>query len=449
MSEKKNAAAGPEDLKAGAAVRIVNPTRPAATIGHRVLRLFTNVYTDLRVQALALEDADGRRIVWLAGDFCLIHKSVVDRIKRLLQARCGIEPASVCVNASHTHSAPPLSAFEAALPEHFDPAYAEFVVGEAVAVVGDALHRLAPARLRYSEDACRIATNRRTVYAPGRVRDHCPNPKGITDPSVQVLAAESAADGRLVAVAVKFAGHPVNVVDIGLGSDYPGAMRAALEQRHPGAVAVFLQGCCGDLVARRPNRETTGYEAASVAMADALGQELAGAVERTLAKSGTPVAGPIEAHYAEIQLPVEKVPAEEYKKAAARTDHFTDVWGKMYSEMLARGEKPPETWPYRIQAFRLGKGDAPLMVLALDGEVFCEYGLTLARLLRPARTIVLGYCNGVVSYLPTARAIADGGYEPNTFRWYRLPGPSSRKVESIVLDEAVKLAQRSRSSRNL
>ena len=45
-------------LHAGAAVRVVNPTRPAVTIGHRVMERFTNVYADLRVQAMVLQDHD-------------------------------------------------------------------------------------------------------------------------------------------------------------------------------------------------------------------------------------------------------------------------------------------------------------------------------------------------------------------------------------------------------
>lgn len=430
-----------EGLKAGVAFRVVNPTKPAATIGHRVMRLFSNRYSDLRVQALVLEDQGRKRIAWLAVDFCVIRGPFVDRIKQQIREKYAIEPAAVCINVSHTHSAPPLSDWDPAVPEHFDAEYAEFVVGQAVAVVGDAVARLTPVNVRYVEDTCTIASNRRTVSGPGRVRDHCPNPKGITDPSVQVLAARSAADGRLLALAVKYAGHPVNVIDIGLGADYPGAMRRVLEDRHPGAVAVFFQGCCGDLVARRPNPQITAYAPASVEMANQLGGELAEAVERALRKEGTAVTGPIAADYREIALPVERVSADDYRKAASRKDHFTDDWGKIYSEMLARGEKPPETWPYRIQAFRFGSGPSPFILVALDGEVFCEYGLNLRQRLQPSRTMVLGYSNGVVSYLPTAQALRDGGYEPNTYRWYRLPGPYATAVESLVLDAAAKLAR--------
>ena len=437
----RQVAAASGSLKAGAAARIVNPSKPAATIGHRVMRLFGNVYCDLRVQAMVLEDASGKRAAWLGCDFCIVSRLVVDRIKEEIHQKYGIEPAAVCINASHTHSAPPLTEVEPVVSEHFDASYAELVVRQAVAAVGDAVARLTPARLRYVEDTCKIAYNRRVYDAQGRhVRDHCPYAPGVTDPSVQVVVAEAASDGRMLGLAVKFAGHPVNVVDLGIGSDYPGFMRRVLEQRHPGTVAVFLQGCSGDLVARRPNETMTAFAPASIKMAEDLGRELADAVERALKTPGAAVAGPIEAEFQEIQLPVRKMPREEYEKAAKANDAFSGAWGKIYLEMLQRGQHIPESWPYRLQAFRFGGGKAPLTLVALDGEVFCEYGLNLRRMLQPATAIVLGYSNGVVTYLPTAKAIRDGGYEPNAFRWWRLPGPFTPEAEALVLEAAARLA---------
>ena len=80
-------------LQAGAAVRVVNPTRPAVTIGHRVEQRFTNVYADLRVQAMVIEDIDGRRIVWMGMDFCVLRHRVVDHIKQEIQQAHGIQPS--------------------------------------------------------------------------------------------------------------------------------------------------------------------------------------------------------------------------------------------------------------------------------------------------------------------------------------------------------------------
>lgn len=436
------ATSGQGELRVGAALRIVNPTRPAATIGHRVMHLFSNVYCDLRVQAMVFEDQRQERAAWLGCDFCIIQSSVVDRIKHEIQTQYGIRPEAVCINVSHTHSAPPLTAAEAVVPEHFDAPYAEFVVRQAVAVVGDALGRLAPARLRYVEDSCGVAWNRRVYDEAGHhVRDHCPYPPGVTDTSVQVLVAQRVADGGVIGLAVKFAGHPVNVVDLGIGSDYPGFMRRDLERLHPGAVAVFLEGCCGDLVARRANVTMTGFAPASIEMAADLGRQLAEAVGRAMDKPGGAVEGPIRARLTEVRLPVQQVPLEEYRQAAEKNDPFSGPWGKMYWEIARQGKPIPTTWPFRIQAFRFGGGPTPLTVVALGGEVFCEYGLQLRRALEPATTIVLGYSNGVAAYLSTAKVIRDGGYEPKAFRWWRLPGPYAPEVEAIVLRSATDLAK--------
>ena len=80
-------------------------------------------------------------------------------------------------------------------------------------------------------------------------------------------------------------------------------------------------------------------------------------------------------------------------------------------------------------------------MVALDGEVFCEYGLNIGRILQPAVTMVLGYSNGVVTYLPTAKGLDEGGYEADAYRFFRLPGPYSKDVEKAVLEAAVKLAR--------
>jgi len=459
LAVPRGAEAGGGELMAGAAARVVNPTRPAATVGHRVPRRFTNVYQDIRVQAFALEDASSHRLVWMGCDFCLVPGPVVDRIKQQIREKHAIEPKAICINSSHTHSAPPLSELATAGPEQFDPEYADFVVREAVAVVGDCLARLAPAKVRYVEDTCRLGINRR-LGEPGRIR-FGPNPEGAVDRRVQIVAAESAGDGRLIGVAVKYACHPVTCVNVGLGSDYPGYMRRLVEDQHPGAVVVFLQGCGANvdsqvgssgLSSETLERLTVGFgrELATealksdqplVTLAEAFGRELAGGVRRALKKPGTRLGGPIEAEYTVIDLPMQKVPAEKYEEEAKRNTPFAGAWGKTYSGMLARGDKIPETWPYRIQAFRLGGGEAPFTLVALDGEVFCQYGLNLGRMLQPATTVVLGYSNGVVTYLPTAEALVEGGYEPSAYRTFRLPGPYTGEVESMVLQAAADLAR--------
>lgn len=426
-------------LKAGVASRVVNPTRPAAIIGHRCMKLFDKAYADLRVDVLVVEDERGKRLAWIGADFCTVPHEVVDRIKELIQQRHGIEPAAVCINASHTHSAPPLSEAEAVLPEHWDAKYAQFVIDQAVAAVSDAIGRLSPARLRYVEDTCKVGINRRKGE-PGHVSMR-PNPEGVVDHRAQVIAVESPDGKELRGLVVKYACHPVTTGGIGLGSDYPGFMRKMVEARHPGVVVVFLQGCGANVRIRVVNEDMTGWVRGTIEAAEGFGRELAEAVERAVKKPGSSISGPIAAERAEIMLPVEVQPAEKYRQAAARSDAFSGNWGKWFARRIERGEKVPDRWPYRIQAFRIGGGKSPFTVVALDGEVFTEYGLNLGRMLAPATVMVLGYSNGVVTYLPTAKALNDGGYEPNAYTYFGVPGPYKPEVERTVLDKAAELAR--------
>jgi len=432
---------GDDSLKAGAAVRVVNPTRPAVTIGHRVTKRFTNVYADLRVQSMVIEDIDGRRIVWMGMDFCVLRHRVVDHIKREIENAYGIKSEWVCINASHTHSAPPLTEDLAVLPEHLDQKYSDRVLTEAVAVVGDAIQRLQPAHVRYAQDRCQVGINRR-LMRDGKLQ-FIPNPEGVVDHRVQVVAARSRETEKLIGVAVKYACHPVTIVGLGLGSDYPGYMRKIVEQRHPGAVAVFLQGCGADVRIRAVNEDVTDWVDGDFAMAERFGTELADAVERTLDKTSAQaveVTGPVWAAYQQVQLPVKRLENTVYQEAAKQNDTFSGNWGRRFSKLISAGKPIPQSIPYRLQTFRLGTTEAGLTVVALDGEVFTEYGLKLERALARGPFIALGYSNGVVTYIPTDKALAEGGYETTAFRYFLVPGPFRQGVEQQVLDGAIRVA---------
>ena len=200
-----------------------------------------------------------------------------------------------------------------------------------------------------------------------------PNPKGIVDHRVQILAAESKQTGELIGVVVKYACHPVTVVGLGVGSDYPGYMRKIVEQRHPSATAVFLQGCGADVRIRVVNEDMTGWVDGNLEAAERFGRELADGVERALLKKApdaVSVSGPVTTAYREVQLPIERQSDQTYRDAVVSGSLSNNNWGNWFADMIEKGQEIPETIPYRVQAFRLGKGDSRLTVVALDGEVF-------------------------------------------------------------------------------
>ena len=432
---------GDRDLKAGFGVRVVNPTKPAVPIGHVSTIPKSNIHADLRVQAMVLEDAQGKRIVWMGWDFCNVLAPVADKVKKLVKEKYGIAPEAFCINASHTHSAPPLMKSEAMKPESFDADYANFVIAQAVETVGDAIGNLSTVKLRYCEyPATSVGVNRRKKVDGSIVA--VPNPAGIVDHRVQVIAAESLKDKQLKGLIVKYACHPVTVGPIGIGSDYPGFMRRFIEKRHPGAVVVFLQGCGANARIQIIDEYATKFVRESQEQVAAqLGRDLGMSVEWALNKQAVPVTGPIEHSYKVIELPLAKVPESKYREEANK-DTYKKPWGEKYLAMLERGEKIPQTQPYRIQTFNLGADSKnPFILIALQGEVFTEYAFNLADRLKPANTIVLGYSNHITQYVCTAEAIKQGGYEPQAYPFWKTPGPYTTEAEAIILKAATKAAK--------
>ena len=70
-----------------------------------------------------------------------------------------------------------------------------------------------------------------------------------------------------------------------------------------------------------------------------------------------------------------------------------------------------------------------------------EYALQLKAELGP-NTIVLGYSNDVLAYIPNERVLREGGYEGNTsMRLWGHPSPWATGIENKIMTSALRLAR--------
>ena len=103
--------------------------------------------------------------------------------------------------------------------------------------------------------------------------------------------------------------------------------------------------------------------------------------------------------------------------------------GVAWTESLARLPATPRTMPYEIQVLRVGDG----ALVALPGEVFVEYAQRIAAASPLPVTAVAAYASDCPSYIPTAAAYAEGGYEvENAIRYYGTTMPTPDLEERIV-----------------
>src|SRR6266704_6808946 len=82
-------------------------------------------------------------------------------------------------------------------------------------------------------------------------------------------------------------------------------------------------------------------------------------------------------------------------------------WANRLLGDIKAGKSLIRAYPFLIQAWRLG--DSKLLI-TLGGEPVVDYALKFKQEFGPD-TWVAGYCNDVMTYIPSFRVLKEGGYE--------------------------------------
>jgi len=202
-------------------------------------------------------------------------------------------------------------------------------------------------------------------------------------------------------------------------------------EREMGGVAVFTNGAQGsvDIPAFR-ERDWEGVERK--------GTWLAREVIR-VAREIVPGEGTLALAHGRFSVGMREI-APEYlawcRSVAARPsdprtirDGVDDaLYARMCLDLVAMGRT---RFDVEMLAFRIGD----TAFVAFPGELYTEIGQRIKRERAGKRTYVVDVANGYLGYVPTRRAIREGGYGS-------LPGTGSRLeegAEDIIVEQAVKL----------
>ncbi len=201
----------------------------------------------LYVKALVLECGGAHAVLVTVdavavGQIGTIPNDYLDNVRTRVKRQLGIAPAGVMINASHCHGV--------VCPEIED---------RTVRAIARAAADLVPVTVGVGHGhENRIMENRRLKLNDGREADvrHAyslpPDEEvaevGPVDPEIGVLRLDRQ-DGRPLAVVYNFACHPIQGVPSGGNTaDMTGfASRVIQDNLGQGAVALFLQGCGGDI----------------------------------------------------------------------------------------------------------------------------------------------------------------------------------------------------------
>ncbi|MFT5465004.1 MAG: hypothetical protein ACI8UO_000090 [Verrucomicrobiales bacterium] len=453
-----SAAAG--SLRAGAAkVDITHPDHPAGS-------------NPLYAKALVLsDDESGQVAVIVAVDAVAIAEigSIKDpflaNVRARLKEEIGLDPANIMINASHCHGI-----------------VCADVEARTVAAVKEAWERLAPARAGTGagkED--RIMENRRLILKNGKqadVRHAYSMPAdedvaavGPIDSEIGLLRIDHE-DGRPLALVYNFAVHPIQgVPGRGNTADMTGFASVVIEENlGEGAVALFIQGCAGDinpanykavnqlrdaeplgnllgLSTLRAARKIETSENVDLSMVnesltlpradlverikemevevDALLESLKGTTLNL--KTFVPlymkygVSGDFPSYYSHRYLQDEKLGKEDWKKLDDENRQNMAAYIRNIQTMeeltrkqinLALLERHHERNPdaektIDVEVVGLRVGD--FRMVTFPGEVTVQIGLNIKGASDFEQTFVAGYTNGYIYYSPTAQQLLNRG----------------------------------------
>jgi hypothetical protein len=415
------------EFKAGLARKVITPSEPLWMAGYAIRnKPAEGKEQDLYLKVLALEDADGTKLVLLTSDLLGMPRTLSAAVAEEVQRKTGLPRERLMLTASHTHCGPvlksslsdmyDLTAEQAKQIEEYTDRLRQWMVETILAGLAD----LKPARLALGKGTARFAVNRRQPTPKGITNGF--NPKGPVDHDVPVLRVETP-EGKLRAVVFGYACHNTTLQYYRWCGDYAGFAQGYLEEKHPGTQAMFWIGCGGD---------ANPLPRGSLELCRKYGRELADSVEDSLAQSVKPVQGKFVARYGQISLPFEKQPTRQMLAADLLSKQFAvRQRASRFSRILDAGGKIDDRYSYYpVQVWRLGD---QLLWIALGGEVVVDYSLRLKKELA-GRIWITGYANDVMAYIPSERVLKEGGYEGDTSMiYYGMPSKWAPGIEEKII----------------
>jgi neutral ceramidase len=375
------------------------------------------VHDELYARAAVLSD-DENEFAIVSLDLCGLDPDVIKSIREGAEEKIGIAAENITLCSSHTHSGPATYTLRGI--EYRDEFYIGGIEGSIVGAIHEASKNMRESTVRFGEGRSDVGINRRERAPSGEIILGR-NPLGVMDPTVSVIAIES---GDSSTVLYNYASHPIVLGPANLlySADFPGYAAKTIEGSMKGAVAMFIQGCAGDI------NSTVG--AGTFDDSERLGGSLGAEVLRAVGRSEVETDPRLESAAKKVRLTLELPSDEEIGRSRERyrsnlmaaeendnqswIDYWSSFskWADAAADLARMGERRP-VHEVEIQALRVG-GTALVMI---PGEPLTEMALAIRARSKFRHTIVAGYVNdSSIGYIPTPQAFAEGGYEVTAYR---------------------------------
>jgi len=420
-------------LQAGVARVKISPPVGAYLIGMEREGGSTSLRDDLFATALVLKSENHYAAI-VSMDLLVIHPDTVSRVRENFRALTDINPSAVMFCATHCHSGPA----SYALPDSPAPLreYAQHLEESLTKVLLKASQLLIPAKFGFGTGKAQIGINRRLTLPNGKTIISG-NPEGPIDNQVSVLRIDSI-NNQPIATLVNYACHPVvlGAESNQISADWVGVMRQYVESQTWGKV-LFIQGAAGDInpLPGEPTNSETDLKV--------LGELIGNQVVRTWQSIQTTPQSTLSTIEEKIFVPL--APLSNYKdvqlvEMGGALDGLNmdelEAWLRNYMpwSVELRGNDEHQEAALQMQAVRIGD----TAIVGIGAELFSTIGKNIKKQSPFEHTMIAGYTNGLLAYIPTADEYSRGGYEiDEAYLGFWLPAPVAPETATIVEQKAI------------
>jgi hypothetical protein len=335
---------------------------PLAGYGSRKGRGSTGIHDRLFTRAMALGDGN-HTVILLANDLLAITDDMRTAVYQKISREIALNPDSLMISASHTHSGPGALAkrfWESFATGPFEPAVFEEVTRKMARAAVEAYQEMKPARLGGGNiPVPDLISNRMMVGGP-------------KDPALSFLVFKTL-DQAVTAYLVNYSAHPTVLKDNNdfVSGDFPGALERRLEET-PGVIALYTAGAVADMTASPPEGRDDFEKA------DKMGRILANKILEALPSVVLRDHARIGSVLATVQLPSTQVKLGMHRLASPLGNLFFDRQTV-------------------IQAIRVGDS----LLLGVPCDLSSEIGLEIKQQARSheLNAIIVGFANDYMGYV--------------------------------------------------
>ena len=383
------------------------------------------------VRALALRDGEMRAII-CSLEVAAVGEVFAKRVREKIAEKAGVPSDHVRIAATHTHSMPAFCFMRqwGAIPEDFMRTVEERTVEAACRAIDD----LAPAGLLVGTSTAVGGSHNRTsknFKTEDEFNAAATDEDRWLDRTIHVLLFPR--KGKRTLCWYHFSAHAVCYADELAGPDWPGEVAARLREEE-GLDPGFLQGHCGD-VNPGDGSDWRGEIKQTVSA-------IYPALKKAIANVAPVNCRPLRSVRAEFRLPYDMDLFQSWLKSyrespdQCKSGQWVDAG---FAEDWYRGnvnrDLSQKDLPITLSALRLGD----VAMVFHPSELYTCYGLTIRRDSGFPHTLVVGYTDGFIGYLPDPKAYQAGEYAALTVPKILDYPPFQPEAGRIMTAAAVKI----------